>query len=151
MNLPEYLIYIVVPCMISTSCSNPQKPAAIDTVWQFQSQREEIEPSHWVDADVQFDDQPTLAISGDGKAYINGSWTNAYDIDPGKYYKFITHFKPENVLQLNRSILAQIIWQSKDGKQVDFIEYPATRGKSIRWGLVYYSTKLPGAEGSGES
>ncbi|MCK5277510.1 MAG: hypothetical protein KAK04_03215, partial [Cyclobacteriaceae bacterium] len=144
-KLPVILVYIVVPCIITFNCSNPQKPVAHNTVWQFQSQREDIKPAHWVEQDVLFDGKPTLAISGDGKEYINGCWSYSYEITPGKYYEFITHFKPENVFQLNRSILAQIIWQSEDGKKVDFIEFPATRARRSEgdWYIIQQSYQAP--------
>ena len=144
-KLPVILVYIVVPCIITFNCSNPQKPVAHDTVWQFQSQREDIKPAHWVEQDVLFDGKPTLALSGDGKEYVNGCWSYSYEITPGKYYEFITHFKPENVFQLNRSILAQIIWQSEDGKKVDFIEFPATRARRSEgdWYIIQQSYQAP--------
>ena len=66
---------------ITTNCSNRQKPVAHETAWEFHSQRAEIEPAHWVEGEILFEGEPTLAISGDGKAYVNGSWTNTYDID----------------------------------------------------------------------
>ncbi len=82
------------------------------TVKKEVTQREEIEPAHWVENDILYDGQATLAISGDGKAYANGSWTKSYEVTPGKYYEFNTVFKPKNITQINRTILSQIIWKS---------------------------------------
>jgi predicted amidohydrolase len=144
-KIPAILVYLGIFLIITLSCSNPQKPAAQSTVWQFQSQREEIKPVHWVEEKVRFEGESTLALSGDGKAYINGSWTNTYDITPNTYYEFITYFKPENVVQVDRSVLAQIIWKAEDGKQVDFIEFPATCARQSKddWYVIQQSYKAP--------
>ena len=144
-KIPGILIYFIFFIIIATNCSNPKKIDTHDTDWKFQSQREEIEPAHWVSGDIRFDDEPTLALSGDGKAYSNGSWTYTYNIAPNTYYEFITHFKPENVNQINRSILAQIIWLNKEDKRVDFIEFPATQAKQSEgdWYRIKQSYLVP--------
>jgi predicted amidohydrolase len=133
------LVLIVVSIIIITNCSTPRKPTLQNTYWQFQSQREEIEPVHWIEMDIRYDGEPTLAIAGVGKAYVNGSWTNSYQITPGKYYEFITYFKPDNISQLDRTVLSQIIWQTEDGKRIDFIEFPATKARETKEG--WYSIK----------
>ena len=139
------LALIIVSMITITNCSTPLKPTPQNTDWQFQSQRKEIEPAHWVELDVRYDGEPTLALAGDGKAYVNGSWTNLYEVTPGKYYEFITFFKPENISQLDRTVLSQIIWQTENGKRVDFIEFPATNARetSEGWYTIKQSYQVP--------
>ncbi|MCK5701788.1 MAG: hypothetical protein KAI29_11565 [Cyclobacteriaceae bacterium] len=67
-KLSWILVYFIFFIIITTNCTNSKKLDALDTNWKFQSQREEIAPAYWVTGDVRFDDEPTLALSGDGKA-----------------------------------------------------------------------------------
>lgn len=135
------LICTIVPLLIFINISNPQSPVPLNNVWQFQSQREEIEPAHWVENKIRYNNKPTLALAGNGKTYVNGSWTKTYKIKPGKYYEFITFFKPKNVHQLNRSVLAQIIWKTKEGKRIGFIEFPATKARETKDGWYIIQQK----------
>ena len=131
--------------IIALGCAKAGRPGSVPTGWQFQSQREEIAPAYWVDEDILFEGQPTLALSGDGKVYANGSWTCTVDLKPGKYYEFITYIKPENVIQLDRSVLAQITWQDKEGGQAGYIEYPGfdARPYENEWYIIQQSYLVP--------
>jgi predicted amidohydrolase len=119
------LIYSICIFMLITGCFSRQHKKENDTNWEFYSQRADIAPVHWVDGDIVFKNQPTLALAGEGKAYINGSWTRLFDVNPGRFYEFKTHFKTDIRSQIDRSVLAQITWLNKAGERVDYIEYPA--------------------------
>ncbi len=112
--------------MVLPGCTGKKPSETPDTQWQFSSQREEIAPTHWVDDQVRFEGKATLAISGDGKAYANGCWSLDMDVSPGKFYEFKTFYRQTKVDLPNRSILARIVWQGKDGMQVLQPEYPGT-------------------------
>jgi len=144
-KLPLRLIYFFVSIIVFTNCTNPQSPTPQNTDWQFQSQREEIAPAHWIDNKIQYNSEPTLALAGDGKEYANGSWTKTYEVASGKYYEFITFFKPENIVQLNRTVLSQVIWQAKDGTRIGFIEFPATSAKETKdgWYIIQQTYQVP--------
>ena len=131
--------------IVASGCTKAGTTISVPADWQFQSQREEIAPAYWIEEDILFEGQPTLALSGDGKAYANGSWTCMVDLKPGEYYEFITYFRPDKVLQLDRSVLAQITWQDLEGNQVGFIEYPGTYAKPSdgQWYIVQQSYQVP--------
>ena len=102
--------------VLSTACTD-KKPseASTTTPWQFNAQRPEIAPAHWVDQEVLFEGKPTLAMAGEGKSYANGNWGLNVEVTPGSIYEFQTFFKPLAVDVPNRSILARIDWISQDG------------------------------------
>jgi len=138
-------VFFVVSIILFTNCSNQQKPAILNTDWQFQSQREEIAPEHWIESDFQYNAEQTLALAGNGKVHANGSWTKTFEVVPGIYYEFITHFKAENVVQLNRSVLSQIIWQDENRKRIRFIEFPATKASESEdgWYIIQQKYQVP--------
>lgn len=142
-SLQLVLINIFLTIMIS--CNNTPKPLETSSEWQFQSQREEISPLHWIEKTVLFEGAPTLALAGDNKKYSNGSWTFTHDVVPNSHYTFTTHFKPKNVAQLNRSVLAKITWQASNGEPVNFIEFPAVRAKPINngWYIIEQVYQVP--------
>ena len=128
-----------------TNCTKPQKPLSQDTEWTFQSQRKEIEPAHWIEENVRHKGESTLALAANKKFYSNGSWRKSFEVVPEKYYNFITHFKPENITQLNRTVFAQIIWRAKDGKRIEFIEFPSFKAQKTEdgWYVIQQKYKIP--------
>ena len=94
---------------------------------------------------LQYKGNPSLAISGDGKDFTNGSWVRILDVIPGRIYKFNCFFKQKNVDELNRSILACIIWQEKDGERINQPEYPATlrEVKEDGWNIIQQNFTAP--------
>ena len=145
LRLLEKLACLIVFMGLTSNCSNPDEAETNYSLWQFQSQREEIAPTYWVEENVLFEGKPTLALSAQGKKYVNGSWAYIYDIAPNKYYEFITYFKPENVSQLDRTVLAQITWQSSDGKRIGFIEFPARAARKTQndWYSIRQTYQVP--------
>jgi predicted amidohydrolase len=94
--------------------------------WRFESQRKEIAPQGYIDSNKTYKGQPTLAIAGAGKDYANGHWYSITNVEPGEYFQFESNFIMSNVEELDRNILARIIWQDSSGKNVGYPEYPAT-------------------------
>jgi predicted amidohydrolase len=113
--------------------------------WTFQVQRSELAPLYWIDDKVLFDGKPTLAISGQRKAYVNGSWSCAIDVIPGNYYEFVSYIKPQNITDMDRSVLAQITWLDDNGDQVEFIEFPATCANPFKqdWYIIQQVYQVP--------
>ncbi len=138
-----FFIIAIISTTFFFGCSESKK--SIETDWSIQSQRSDIEPKNWVEGDILFDNEPTLALSGNGKAYVNGSWTKTYSVEANKVYKFTTHFKSEQVAQLDRSILAQITWLNKQGQRVGFKEFPAVKAKQTdgEWYIIEQSYEVP--------
>ena len=106
------------PCDADSSW-NPQQ-------WQFQCQRAEIAPEHWLEEQRSFRGRPTLALSGNGKVIANGCWTATMTIEPHAPYQFTSFYSTENIAEPNRSVLARILWFDAEGKQVERAEYPRT-------------------------
>ncbi len=144
-NVIQKARWVTLFTIIVIGCSNPKHVDETTTDWKFQSQREELAPAYWVDENILFDGKSTLALSGNGKSYANGSWSYTYDAAPNKYYEFTAYFKSQYVHQLNRSILAQITWLSSNGEQVNFIGFPATLAKQTEdgWYIIQQSYQVP--------
>jgi len=142
---PSRAAYFILFIILSGSCADKKPSDTADTKWQFQAQRAEIAPAHWIDDEVVFEGKATLALSGDGKAYAYGNWNLEIDITPGKFYEFQTHYHQTKVDLPNRSILARIIWQGKDGKQIKRAEYPRTlrQKTSNDWNIIQQRYRAP--------
>jgi hypothetical protein len=120
---PFILLSFVSMFCICTSLSG-QEIAASE--WKFESQRKEIAPEWHVDSNMTYKGQPTLLITGGGKDYANGHWYTVTTVEPGEYFQFESNFITSNVEELNRNILARIIWRDASGKNVGYPEYPIT-------------------------
>jgi predicted amidohydrolase len=144
-NLRVFFIGSILLLRFFTDTSSLVAQEKKTTDWQFHTQRAEIEPAHWVDHDLLYEGRPTLAISGDGKAYANGSWTRNIDVTEENYYEFITYVKPDKVTQIDRSVLAQLTWFNKAGDQVGFVEYPGFRAEAARdgWFVIQQKYQVP--------
>ena len=140
--LPACFIIIMI---LASNCTRERPPESSDTLWQFKSQRAEIAPAYWVDHEVQYEGQATLALSGDGKAYANGFWNLEMEVTPGNFYEFRTCFRQTKVDVPNRTILARIDWQGKDGMRISRPEYPETlREKTANdWNIIQQRYKVP--------
>ena len=115
--------------VLITGCLNYDEKSTKTTAWEFQSQRSEIEPKHWIDYEILFNGEPTLALSGDRKIYTNGSWVRTFNIVPEKHYEFSAYFTIKGVEQYNRSVMAQLTWQSLNGDQVGTLDFPVTNAR----------------------
>jgi predicted amidohydrolase len=137
--------YFTIVVILSAGCAREKSSEASDTRWQFLTPRAEIAPAHWVDDEVQFEGKATLALSGDGKVYANGRWSLEVDVSPGSSYQFRTCFRPAKVDMPNRTILARIDWQGKDGTRIARPEYPETlREKTSEgWNIIQQTYKVP--------
>ena len=132
LDLPFLIRNISISVIISWigwNCPAAMAQAPNTSEWRFYAQRTELAPAYWIENKVLFKGRPTLALAGNGKNFINGSWRHRYDIQPGRFYRLTTYFKPKNIKQLNRSILAQLAWFDDSDKQVGFVEFPAPRAR----------------------
>ncbi len=131
--------------ILTTNCTGKRPSETSDTKWQFEAHREEIAPTHWVDDEVRYEGKATLALSGSGNSYANGNWSLDIDVTPGNFYEFHTCFSQTQVDLPNRSILARIVWQGKDGKRIAQPEYPETLRKKPAddWNIIQQCYKVP--------
>lgn len=114
-------------------------------VWKFSSQRPELEPNYFIDNAVKFHESPTLAIAGEGEEIANGCWYATVAVDPLKWHEFKAHFQPVNIDQINRSILARILWYDDDDQQIARAEYPKTLDEKTadKWLILHEIYKVP--------
>ncbi len=114
--------------------------------WQAGFQRETIAPDFSRDNTFLYESKPTLMISGNGFPFVNGHWFRIFEVVPGNYYLFSTHYKAEGVEEQNRCILARILWFDDKGDQVGRAEYPVvTRFVDPRgWEEMRQIYKVPG-------
>lgn len=113
--------------------------------WKFESQRKEIAPEWYIDSNITYKGQPTLAITGAGKEYASGNWYSVTNVEPGEYFQFQTNFISFNVEESNRKILARIIWQNRSGQPIGYGEYPATFLNKTKdgWSIIKQIYKVP--------
>ena len=108
--------------------------AQTSSQWRLVSQRDEIAPQSWLDAEVRFQGSETLALAGGGKAHADGRWVRIVPAEPAKHYRFRTHFLAQNVDEVDRSVFARLVWLDSAGNQVGPTEYPSTRrGTDSDW------------------
>ena len=131
--------------IFNSSCVPDNGDKNLETDWEFYSQRAEIAPYHWVDGEMSYEGKSTLALSGQGKSYANGSWTYTYEVISGKYYEFVTYFRVENITQIDRTVLVEISWLGSDGNRVGFFEYPAFKAKQTDdiWYILQQTYQVP--------
>jgi predicted amidohydrolase len=113
--------------------------------WQFGSQREALEPIHYIDESLTFHDLPTLVLAGNGKSYVNGYWFQTMPVEPGNYYLFSSHYLIHRVDEPNRCILVRILWKDQEGEQIGQAEYPAvsTQDDSAGWKTIRQIYQVP--------
>jgi len=131
--------------VLTTSCTDRKPSEASHTTWQFNAQRPDISPAHWVDHEILFEGKPTLAMAGDGKPYTNGNWSLETEVIPGKIYDFQAFFQPHTVDMPNRTILARIDWRGQDGNRISQPEYPATLREKTQdgWNIIRQRYQVP--------
>ncbi|HZS06203.1 MAG TPA: carbon-nitrogen hydrolase family protein [Blastocatellia bacterium] len=86
--------------------------------WRPAAPRDEIRP--------QFDYQPkggkdgkgSLVITADGREGLDGYWMKTFAITGGRHYRFLALRRVENVAAPRRSVVARVIWQDDNGRQV---------------------------------
>jgi len=101
-------------------------PARIDQ-WVPESPREELKPDFATESPRRFDGVPALEIRANGKDSVNGWWTRTVPVSPGRFYEFRTLFQTGiEERDLDRKVLARVIWLDADGGQAALPEYPPT-------------------------
>jgi len=142
-----YLPHIV---MLSI-CINPsvfgQNEAYLSNAdhWSFSSQRHEVEPKHYINGEIKFQESPTLAIEGAGNEIANGCWFTNMEVEPSSWYEFKAYFLSVNIEEPNRSVLARILWYNENDKQVARAEYPSTLSEvnDEKWNIIQDVYKVP--------
>ena len=127
------------------ACTILVRAQGVPSGWKFESQRPEIAPVSALDNKVIHGGSATLSLRGGGKDHAAGYWYKVVDTEPGKFYHFKTHFKPQGIDEPYRSVLARVIWRNDDGEVVGFREYPATKMDKTPdgWRVIEQSYQAP--------
>ena len=131
--------------IFNSNCVPGNNEKNLETDWEFYTQRIELAPNHWVESNVTYKGNPTLALSGHGKRYASGSWTYTYEVTSGKYYNFITYFKADNITQIDKTVLVEIKWLGSEGNRIGFFEYPAFKAQQTddSWYVIQQTYQVP--------
>ncbi|MBN1479473.1 carbon-nitrogen hydrolase family protein [candidate division KSB1 bacterium] len=111
--------------------------------WTFQSPRAEIAPTHWIDKEILYECETTLALSGDNKRYAHGWWATTLPIKPGTSYEFKTHYLARDIAEAHRSILARLLWLDEAGEIIGRAEYPRTLENGLDWQIIQQTYRSP--------
>jgi len=90
--------------------------------WHEYAQRPALQPVMNKDFEVK-----TLGIASSGDYRCNGAWKKSVPVQPGKFYRFHAEYRTQDVDYPRRSILAKIDWKNREGKRVEWPEYPELR------------------------
>ena len=102
--------------------------------WRFESPRPETAALRWVEQPQENGGRPELilGLAGGGKDFVDGRWIHDEVIEPGKCYAFRVRFRPSQVKNLERSVLARVVWLDAEGRRLAEPEYP---GEAQRYAL----------------
>lgn len=142
-----YLPHIIMLSMCMNPIAYGQNEAYISNAdhWSFSSQRPDIEPKHYINGEVKFQESPTFVIEGDGNEIANGCWFTTVEVEPSSWYEFKAYYLPVNIEEPNRSVLARILWYDEDDKQVARAEYPST-SRAVnyeKWNMIQQAYQVP--------
>jgi predicted amidohydrolase len=99
--------------------SAEEKPSnLVDAAWQKAAPRDEIQPRFDFEPTGGRKGGPALITSADEREGLSGQWFKIVPVQGGQHYRFSAWRKAENVPTPRRSIVARLLWQDKEGKQV---------------------------------
>lgn len=95
--------------------------------WMQLAPREEIRPTFaWRPAGGR-DGKGSFVIAADGREGLDGFWQKTMPVVGGKYYRFQAYRMIENIDSPRRSLVARILWQDDNGKDV-LLDTPVVAG-----------------------
>ncbi|MBI4875462.1 MAG: carbon-nitrogen hydrolase family protein [Acidobacteria bacterium] len=106
--------------------------AAFSQGWESGAPRDEIRPRFSQEA------SGALVIATDARAGLDGYWKKSFPVTGGRWYRFRTARKLENVPLPRRSAAVELVWLDRDGKvaptddvQSTQPEFPADGGTEV--------------------
>jgi predicted amidohydrolase len=104
-------------CAMATGVS-AGKAADPPAGWTAAAPRDEIRPAFSYDPQGGPNREGSLVISTDRREGLHGYWMKTVPVTGGRHYRFQAHRRTENVDVPRRSVLARLIWQDDNGRQV---------------------------------
>ena len=89
-----------------------------DASWEKQAPRDEIQPRFDFEPKGGRAGGPALVISADAREGLSGQWFKVLPVQGGQTYRFTAWRKAEGVATPRRSVVARLLWQDKEAKQV---------------------------------
>ncbi len=108
----------VLASMIVASIAAPAIADDLDDGWRSAAPRDEIRPRFSRVTKCGRNGEGCLVITADEREGLDGYWVKTFKVAGGKYYRFFALRKVENVAAPRRSVVARIIWQDDNGKDV---------------------------------
>ena len=88
--------------------------------WQSAAPRDEIRPRFAYNPKGGKDGNGAFIISADDREGLDGYWVKTFSIVGGKYYRFFSLRRVENITAPSRSVVARILWRDANGKPVNW-------------------------------
>jgi predicted amidohydrolase len=90
--------------------------------WKSNAPREEIRPEFSFDPRGGPEGKGSWTIQADAREGLHGFWTRTLPVEGGRHYRFQALRRIVNVPVPRRSVLARLIWQDAQGRQVPIDE-----------------------------
>ena len=88
--------------------------------WSVAAPRDEIRPAFAFEPGGGPDGRGAFLIKADGREGLDGAWVKKFPIEGGRYYRFSTARKVENVTLPWRSAVVKITWLGAKGQRVTY-------------------------------
>ncbi|MCC6585161.1 MAG: carbon-nitrogen hydrolase family protein [Bryobacterales bacterium] len=82
--------------------------------WSTWAARPEIAPRTYIEPVISRGEAGSLAVSGNSNAAAYGGWERPIDVQPGRWYKFVAHYKASTVSHEAVQVVARIDWRTPD-------------------------------------
>jgi predicted amidohydrolase len=116
------LLLAVAGCLVRSSdvwaASSAATPTGAPEGWQTASPRDEIRPAFAYAPRGGRSGKGAFVITADAREGLDGSWTKAFPVKGGGYYRFEAFRKASRVASPRRSLLVRLLWQDDAGKKV---------------------------------
>jgi len=118
MKTPACFCLVLANLWMSVAASAATDGPTPPDGWQGVAAREEIRPAFAFDPSGGPDGKGCLVITSDAREGLDGHWTKTVPIQGGRHYRFAALRRTENVPTPRRNVLARILWQNDQGRQV---------------------------------
>jgi predicted amidohydrolase len=112
------LAAILLGCFAVSTATVRGAAEALPGGWKTAAPREEIRPEFSFDPRGGRDSSGSWIIRADEREGLHGYWTRTYPVQGGRHYRFRALYTMENVRVPRRSVVARLIWQDQQGRQV---------------------------------
>ncbi len=119
-------------------------PDGLPAGWKPWAARAEIAPRTFVDS-TRFRTRPgSLAVSGNGNAASYGGWEyTASDVEAGRWYRFVAHYRAEGLQNEPLQVVARLDWVRSGGKRAGQPDYAYKTAPLGEWKRITLEAPAP--------